>query len=161
MDLASGIIANATAEVFSTMLGTELTPGDAFKDSEPFFESEVTALIGLAGNVAGYISFHCDKPQALTFTARLLGVEPEEIEGLDDVRDAVGEIINMIAGSVKSAMSQSVTVEIALPTVIMTPKPDMRVKGCDGVVVPFEDPSGLFHVELVVAESKAPTLHTD
>lgn len=160
MDLAAGIISSATAEVFATMLSSELTPGEAFEDTEPLYKSEVTALIGLAGNVAGYISLHCSDSQAKAFTARLLGCEPDEVSSLDDVRDAIGEIVNMVAGSVKAALSQSVTVEIALPTVIMTPKPDIRVKGCNGVVVPLEDSSGVFHVELVIAESKAPPLHT-
>ena len=58
----------------------------------------------------------------------------------------------MVAGSLKTQLKGAV--EIALPTVVMTPKADMRVKGSTGVLVPFEDPSGTFHVELIVRESE-------
>lgn len=152
---AAEVIRSATQGVFETMLGTELTSGEPFEDPEPFYASEVTALIGLAGEVAGYVSIHCTGKQAAAFTARLLGMEAEEVLSQDEVRDAVGELVNMIAGSVKTGLSSHGKVEIALPTVVMTPKPDMRVKDCCGLAVPFEDESGVFYVELVTTKTDA------
>ena len=43
-------------------------------------------------------------------------------------------------------------VEIALPTVVMTPKADLRVRGARGVAVPFEDYTGVFHVDVILSE---------
>lgn len=150
---AAEIVEQATTMVFGTMLGTELRAEPFFEDPTPFHESAVTALIGFAGAMSGYVALHCPScEQARDFTARLLGVDSAEIESLDDVSDAVGEVVNMIAGKVKTALAGSEgPVEIALPTVIMTPKSDVRVKADTCVVVPFEDDRGeQFHVELVI-----------
>jgi CheY-specific phosphatase CheX len=114
-------------------------------------QSEVTGLIGFAGAMGGYVSIHCSHSQAAEFTARLLGADPDEQRSTDEVRDAIGELINIIAGTVKRELGSEDPIEIALPTVVMGAKPDMRVRAQTGVVVPFEDPSGIFHVELVMS----------
>ena len=150
VDRTARLIQRATVEVFSTMLGTELTPQPVFCDPTPLQQSEVTGLMGFAGAVGGYVSIHCTREQAREFTARLLGMDAAEVDSIDDVRDAVGELVNIIAGSLKRELGSSGPIELAMPTVVMSPKPDIRVRARLGVVVPFEDPSGTFHVELVL-----------
>jgi CheY-specific phosphatase CheX len=147
---AARLIENATLEVFSTMLATELGVEPAFRDPEPFQQSDVMGLIGFAGAARGYVSLHCSRDLAAHFTGRLLGLDGTEVESMDDIRDAVGEVVNMIAGTLKAALGSEEPIEIALPTVVLTPKPDIRVRGQTGVVVPFMDPEGSFHVELVL-----------
>ncbi len=144
---AADVIKSATSDVFGTMLSTTLKAGDVIEDETPFFQSEVTALIGIAGGLTGYVSVHCNDQQARSFTARFLGMDENEVESTDDIRDAMGELVNMIAGNVKTLLNGAI--EISLPTVVMTPKPDMRVKGAAGVLVPFDDPTGTFHVEMI------------
>jgi len=150
------IIRNATHSVFSTMLGTELAAQSPFEDPQPFQQSEVTGFIGMAGEFAGYVSIHVTRAQATDFTARLVGVDVEEITSEDEIRDAVGEITNMLAGNVKTALAAMGVVEIALPTVVMTPKAELRVRGAHGVAVPFEDYTGVFHVEVVLSDNGEP-----
>jgi chemotaxis protein CheX len=144
------ILRNAVTSVFSTMLGTDLVSLDPFQDLTPPQESEISAIIGLAGDVAGCVSLHSTREQATEFTARLIGMDVEDVSSDDEVRDAFGEILNMIAGNVKTALVSLGEVEIALPTVITTPKAQIRVQGATGTVVPFEDYTGVFYVELVV-----------
>jgi chemotaxis protein CheX len=146
------IIRSSTQMVFSTMLGTELSALDALDDPSPFMQSEVIGFIGMAGDFAGYVSIHVSRRQATDFTARLIGVDVAEVTSEDEIRDAVGEITNMIAGSMKTALSPLGLVEIALPTVVMTPKADLRVRGARGVAVPFEDYTGVFHVDVILSE---------
>ena len=150
------IIRTSTHNVFSTMLGTELSPLAALDDPKPFQQSEVIGFIGMAGDFAGYVSIHVSRQQATDFTARLIGVDIEEITSEDEIRDAVGEITNMLAGNVKTALSALGLVEIALPTVVMTPKAELRVSGARGVAVPFEDYTGVFHVEVVLSDGALP-----
>ena len=146
------IIKGSTQTVFSTMLGTELSALEAIDDPSPFMQSEVIGFIGMAGDFAGYVSIHVSRQQATDFTARLIGVDVAEVTSEDEIRDAVGEITNMIAGSMKTALSALGLVEIALPTVVMTPKADLRVRGARGVAVPFEDYTGVFHVDVILSE---------
>ena len=50
--------------------------------------------------------------------AKMLGMEPAEIGDDAEIRDAMGEVANMIAGSVKNALvRQGTAMEIAVPTV--------------------------------------------
>ena len=156
-DELAEIIRNSTHSVFSTMLGTELSPLEALDDPNPFMPSEVIGFIGLAGDFAGYVSIHVTRQQATDFTARLIGVDIAEVTSEDEIRDAVGEITNMLAGSVKTALSTLGLVEVALPTVVMTPKADLRVRGARGVAVPFEDYTGVFHVEVILSDGAEPS----
>ncbi len=155
-DELAEIIRNSTHSVFSTMLGTELSPLEALDDPNPFMQSEVIGFIGLAGDFAGYVSIHVTRQQATDFTARLIGVDIAEVTSEDEIRDAVGEITNMLAGSVKTALSALGLVEVALPTVVMTPKADLRVRGARGVAMPFEDYTGVFHVEVILSDGHLP-----
>ena len=102
------------------------------------------------------VSIHVTRSQATDFTARLVGVDVEEITSEDEIRDAVGEITNMLAGNVKTALATMGVVEIALPTVVMTPKAELRVRGARGVAVPFDDYTGVFHVEVVLSDGGEP-----
>jgi chemotaxis protein CheX len=119
--------------------------------------SEVIGFIGLAGDFAGYVSIHVTRQQATDFTARLIGVDIAEVTSEDEIRDAVGEITNMLAGSVKTALTTLGLVEVALPTVVMTPKADLRVRGARGVAVPFEDYTGVFHVAVILSDGAEPS----
>jgi chemotaxis protein CheX len=143
------ILEAATVDVFATMLRTQLDVGPLFENQSPFLEAEVTSFVGLAGAFSGYVALHASREQCRDFTARLLDAPLDTIETDHEIRDAVGEIANMIAGNVKRELLTLGSVEIALPAVSFTPKADLQVKGGRGVVLPLGDYTGLFHVEVV------------
>lgn len=149
-DAQAEIVKDAAHEVFLTMLGTELHVEEPFADDDPLIDSEVTGIIGLGGYMTGSVSIHVGQEQARDFTARLVGADVDDITSNDDIRDAVGELANMLAGAVKTALTTDGEVEIALPVVSMG-KAELAVRGGKGVVVPFEDYTGRFHVELVLS----------
>ena len=136
------------------MLATELEVRQVQQNSQPFRANEVSALIGITGDLTGYVAIHCTSAQGAAFTGRLLGLPADEVVATDEIRDAIGELVNMVAGSVKTALSATHSLAIALPTVVMASKPDMRVKGATSTVVTFLDPTGEFEVELVVSDSE-------
>ena len=146
------LVKRATHDVFSMMLGTELDASTPSQNRMPLSESEVTALIGLAGFKQGSISVHCTREQARSFTATLLGMDPAEVEGDSEIQDALGEIVNMIAGNVKTGIADQGVVNISLPTVVMSDKRSVHVKAPESVVVHFASPFGEFAVELVLQD---------
>jgi chemotaxis protein CheX len=152
LERAAQIVAGATRAVFGTMLGLDPRPQTAYCNPEPLGASEVTAMIGLAGGQVGSVSIHCTREQGAAFTSSLVGGEPGSGESDEQVRDALGEIINMIAGNVKTALAQSqgAQVEISLPTVILSQRSSVRVQAQSSAVVPFECARGNFSVELVL-----------
>jgi chemotaxis protein CheX len=85
-------------EIFSTMVGMQVAPAQA-ADTVTKFKDCVTAMIGFAGSYNGMISVNTPQKLALTIASEMLGMEITECD--DDVRDALGEIANMVGGSFK------------------------------------------------------------
>ena len=112
------MIRNATLEVFSTMLGSELQPGEAFLDnSTPGPKEGVVALIGLAGEWAGSGILCCNAETARQISGLLLMQEFAAVD--EEVLDAVGEVTNMIFGNVKTALEEETgPMGLSIPTVI-------------------------------------------
>lgn len=85
----------ATDEVFSTMIGVHCAPaGEA-----PAERGTISAVIGLAGALSGSLVLHASGTAARRIAGKMTGVEPTEVDAL--VRDAVGEMCNMVAGAWK------------------------------------------------------------
>jgi chemotaxis protein CheX len=149
-DQSVALLAHAVPEVFVTMLSLQPTMQEAFESKSPLTTSEVTAMIALAGQQRGSVSIHTTREQAGAFTAILLGTPGAQVSD-DEARDAMGEVINMIAGDVKQSLAkQTLGVEISLPTVVMGPALSVSVRGRHSAVVPFDSPQGRFFAEIVI-----------
>lgn len=140
-------IALGAKDVFSTMLMIDLVAMPTGKDIA--IHSNVTSMIGLGSGLRGMLSVHCPAVVAKEITAALLGMEVEDLG--DDVKDAIGEIANMVAGNLKiSFAGGGVDVELAIPTSVIGES--FRVCGLSRatrVVVEFVMPSGNFWIELL------------
>jgi chemotaxis protein CheX len=87
----------AAQEVFDTMLGAGLTvPAEPAPDEG----LDITAMVGLAGQLCGVVTVRCGSQSAVLMVARLLGTEPDQAGR--EMWDAVGEICNMVAGNFKN-----------------------------------------------------------
>jgi chemotaxis protein CheX len=142
----------ATCDVFSTMLSLELQWSAPFANPRPLCESDVRALIGIAGDRQGFVAIHSTHAQAREFTARLLGLHSDEVSDAELILDAMGELVNMVAGNVKRGYSASGTLAISLPTVVMTPKSEVRIKAGASTVVEFSGPAETFRVEVMLTQ---------
>jgi chemotaxis protein CheX len=86
----------AVDEVFRTMLGVACEPASAAQPSE---RGTISAVIGLAGAVSGSLVLQSGEAVAQRMASRMTGAEPDEVDAM--VRDAIGEIANMLAGAWK------------------------------------------------------------
>ena len=106
-------------------------------------------MIGLGGGLRGLLAVHCPESVAREITGTLLGMDVEDLG--DDVKDAIGELSNMIAGNLKiSFAGAGVDVELAIPTSVIGES--FRICGLSGatrVVVEFAMAAGSFWVELL------------
>ena len=108
-------LAEATLEVFETMVFTTLTPGTPDHDG-PQPPASVMGAVGFLGSSSGTVSFFATDDGACQIAAMLLGSSPEE--ALEQMPDAVGEITNMVAGTFRAKMAQGgETLMITTPTV--------------------------------------------
>lgn len=111
-------IIKCSKDVFSTMLMVELEAEEGAGQEKPAIQSNITSMIGLGGGIKGLLAVHCPLSVATAITSTFLGMDVEEID--DDVKDAIGEIANMIAGNLKiSFAAVDVKVELAIPTSVV------------------------------------------
>lgn len=99
-DLLRARLDRAMEEVFGTMLGVSCARVDPGPQDDGL---SVAALIGLAGALIGTLVLQADAAAARQVTALMTGAQPgagpDEIEPV--VRDAMGELANIVAGSWK------------------------------------------------------------
>lgn len=147
--LATYVI-DATREVFSTMV--MMDPSDEYPLREPVnrFKCSITGMVGFAGIYSGVISIHCPVSLALKVTSSMLGVECDEVN--EDLNDAVGEIANMLGGSVKQVLSKGgLDVKLSIPTVISGEDYTVNsLSDMDCVVIPFVVDDSKFLVGLTL-----------
>lgn len=103
----------------------ELEP-DRQSVSGPDRAMVVTAMVGFKGLFHGLVSLHCPEALALRIAGGMLGIDPSGID--DDVRDAMGEVVNIVGGEVKRLLSPG-GLEVALSPPSVYHGDDDR---CDG-----------------------------
>lgn len=104
-------------EVFETMIFMDLE-----ESSEPDQKIEDDALLGsitFTGNIEGCLAICCSVPCAKTIAANMLGMDPTEELSETEICDAIGEVSNMIMGSVKARIQDSIgDLQVSIPTVV-------------------------------------------
>ena len=136
--------------------------GDVFHamlhcDAQPTTESSaagvdlLTATVFFAGTWDGAVLVECPAEAAMNFAALLLRLPWDGLTA-EDARDALGEIVNMIGGNLKSVLPHGVT--LSLPMVV-----NGRDYGCKicahhrRETFRFRSPAGRFAVTLVQIRS--------
>jgi chemotaxis protein CheX len=103
--------------VFKNLLNCEIVPGRAyFIQKKAFLDWDISGVIALTGEVKGLISISMKSPTADKIAGCLVGKQPGFSEA--DVVDAIGEIVNIIAGNVKKNLEDLFRIIISLPVVI-------------------------------------------
>jgi chemotaxis protein CheX len=103
-------------EIFSTMVGLEVSPSETVV-TETRFKNSVTAMVGFVGSYNGMISINTPQKLTMTFASQMLGMDVVQCD--DDVFDAIGEIANMLGGSFKHHfVKDGHEVRLSTPSVI-------------------------------------------
>lgn len=152
MDLAK-CISDATQEIFQSMLMAEARPSTPLSTRSNVFKDSVSGLVGLAGNYRGMLAIHVPNSVAMSITSKFLFMDVEEIN--DDVKDAIGELANMLAGSVKSMLTETGTgLKLAIPSAISGTEYEVEcLADSKGAIVPFNIDEGEFLVECYLQNS--------
>ena len=87
---------DAVDEVFRLMMGAPCQP---VEESLAEGTETITAVIGLAGAMSGACTLRCDLQTALRMAECMVGIRPAELDAM--VKDAIGEVCNMVAGAWK------------------------------------------------------------
>lgn len=107
-------ISQAVSDVFQSMIGNQPEQLDEAPDPA---QSGLTAIVSLTGEPAGILSLSCKLTTASKIAALMLGSETAGSE--EDARDALGEVCNMVAGSLKSSLPKPEDrCQLSVPTVV-------------------------------------------
>ncbi len=113
-------VVQASEDVFKSMLRVRITSGKPVKrpiNTKGGVSSEICALISFVGDVSGVLMLKCSKKVGMELASRMLGI-PVDTES-DDLRDAIGELLNIIIGSAKSFYSQENSFKLSIPTTVI------------------------------------------
>ena len=103
--------------VFKDFVGMELEVRvPFFLERDKQTDWDISGIIGFTGEARGAVVISMKQPMAVKLTAVLTGSEHTTVD--DDVVDAVGELINIIAGNVKQELEDAFRLVISLPTII-------------------------------------------
>ncbi len=144
LDVFRDDLAQVVQSVFQTMMDLEIAASQAPWTHPP---DTITAAVHFAGDWRGAALVECDARQACQFAARLMGIAlPAAID--DDVRDAMGELANMVAGNLKSVLPRGVG--LSMPSVVEGSDYTLRVCGEKAVErLTFSSALGAFGITLI------------
>ncbi len=103
--------------VFRDFINTNIIEKNPyFLEKDAVTGGDISSVIGFTGEARGAVVISLQQDVAIQLTDLLTGAEHNSMD--DDVTDAVGEIVNIIAGNVKQELEDSMRMIISLPTII-------------------------------------------
>jgi chemotaxis protein CheX len=140
-------------EVFETMLGVARETMQTCPPEKSAGAAEsVTAVVGFGGILSGACVISCEESSARQIAARMTGMEFETLD--DVVKDAMGEICNMVAGTWKSRVPElAASCGLSVPAVISGHDYNLHMQSPEfslGQVFSFDETK--FQVEIVCDE---------
>ena len=134
--------------VLKTMAMIEPKPGAPFLKKDKVAKGDVTGIIGITGDAQGSMSISFSESCIGAVVANLFGASVNGIN--DEVKDAVGEITNMICGDARRRLAaQDISLTAGTPTVV-TGKDHSITHIYNGqcLAIPFDTPNGNFLIEV-------------
>lgn len=143
------IIKQAVGEIFSSMLFLEVTALPEAPASRPD-ERMLSGMLGFAGNLQGTVFIHLPEAVAIAITNAFLELDLDAVN--DEVKDAIGELANMVAGGIKYLLpEQGQDVQLSIPSVVSGRGYTCAAAGkAERHAVEFETAGGRFITELLV-----------
>lgn len=101
-DYAIAHVHEIALEVFASMVRCPLTvrPDDASST----YPRDIAGTVAFSGSWTGYLSVVTSQRAARLITATLLEMDPNDVDS--QLRDAFGEMVNMVAGSFRTRMAK-------------------------------------------------------
>jgi chemotaxis protein CheX len=141
-----------TLEVLKTMAMLEPTVGKPYVKKGNQAKGDVSGIIGMTGSARGSLALSFSEQSILLVVSNMLGEKHTIINA--DVRDAVGEITNMISGVARKKLeSQGYNIVAAIPTVVSgKDHAIIHVLGGPSIIIPFKVGNGSVYVDVCLVD---------
>ena len=135
-------------EVFDMMLSMTLNSSEESLKSS-LDTDRLVGAVSFIGPLMGSFSIHVSRKFSHQMTSSMLGIEMEEVEGGDDVKDVISELCNIVGGNLKSKFCDA-GMRCDLSTPSMTTGTSFKIEAKD--MVRYDSFSFLYGNEPVVVE---------
>ena len=138
----------ATLNIIETTASTQAVAKKPYVKKESMACGPVTGVIRLSGKENATIAVSFSKSGILSIVSNMFGEPINELN--DEIKDAVGEIANMISGQVTNAIAQSgLNCKASLETVILKENHAVpHIGTLPAIALPFETKTGEFTIEV-------------
>jgi chemotaxis protein CheX len=138
----------ATVSVLKTMAFLEPIPGNPYIKKGGAASGDISGIVGITGEAEGSLCLSFSKACILFIISKMLGEEQKEIN--EEVKDAVGELTNMISGDSRRRLQEiGHSFQGAIPSVISGPGHEVKhITRGPILSIPFTTQAGDFIVEV-------------
>ena len=142
----------AAMHVLKTMAQVDAKPGKPFLKKDDLAIGDVSAIIGVTGAARGSMALVFTEQCIKDIVSNLLGEPFTELN--DDVRDAVGELTNMICGDARRRLAEvGFVLQAGIPTIIGGKGHSVgHIANGPRLAVPFETSCGSFMLEVAFSK---------
>ena len=141
-----------TISVLKTMAFVEPRAGKPYLKMDTRAKGDVSGVIGLTGSATGSLALSFTEGAICKIVSNMLGEDINIVN--DNIKDAVGEITNMISGVArKNLEAEGFYIQAAIPTVVAGKNHSIsHVMGGPSLIIPFEIDEGTFVVDVCLTE---------
>lgn len=146
-------IVSTIVETFDAMMSMTL---EAVDDDAPsdLDHNRMVGAIHFGGEVVGVMSFDLSESFARRSAAAMLGISPDGIKTIEEIKDVIGELANIVAGNLKTEfLDAGLTCVISTPSI--TTGSDFKIDPVDiapPLAFTFRHADDVVRVELCVKE---------
>jgi len=143
---------DAVVNVLSTMASFDVKPGKPYQNKNRTALEDVTGIIKVDGYANGVIDLSLSKGAILKIVNNMLFESYTEIN--EEIKDAVGELTNMITGQARSSLSeQGFSFQASTPIVITGKDSELdHIPSAPILGIPFESEEGSLAVEFSLTD---------
>lgn len=146
-------VIKATKETFKSLTGDIVQNGTPEKQKISNSPGETSVVISIVGDVTGAITLRCSKTFAASVASKMLGIEIDPDS--EDMKDAVGEVLNMIVGATKTYYANGTDpFKLSVPTTIIGEDYTVHIKAsstANVTQIPFTCNDESLHIEVYLS----------
>ena len=98
-------VSESVIDVFDTMLSLETKISET--GAKALESNRFMGTVKFAGEVVGIVTIQISYDFASIMTASMQGIEPEEVEGDEEIKDLLAELSNIVGGKLKSTYTDT------------------------------------------------------
>lgn len=138
----------ATLHVLSSLAFTKARAGKPYLKKDSLAQGDVSGIVGLTGETSGTLSVSFSEQSILAIVSSMFGEPIKEIN--DEVKDAVGEILNIVSGQARQKLEmKGRLLKGAIPTVITGKNHTIsHITRHPIIAIPFDTDNGKFTIEV-------------